>query len=71
MAGSSVLSGKVKKSKTSDGIVAIASLSGTAGVDLAKLARCSPTLTSSCFDIGAVSAMLVDSLLAAGELTAR
>jgi hypothetical protein len=38
-------------------------------VDLTKLPRCSPTLTSNCFAIGSISAVLVDSLLTAGALS--
>jgi hypothetical protein len=63
VAGSSALSGKVKKSKTGDGRVTIASLTGTTGVNLEKLVRCSPTVTAGCLDIGVLSAAVVDRLL--------
>jgi hypothetical protein len=38
-------------------------------VHLEKLVRCSPTVTTGCLDIGTVSAMVIDSLLASGELS--
>jgi len=61
--GVSVLSGKVKKSRTGDGRVSIASLAGTTGVDLTKLVRCSSAVATRCLDIGVLSAAVVDRVL--------
>jgi hypothetical protein len=66
----SVLSGKVKQGKVGDGRAPIQLINGIGGLapggDL--LPRCSPALTTGCFDVGAVMAA-VDSLLETGELS--
>jgi hypothetical protein len=63
------LTGTVKKPKTgaSDGRATIAAITGSADVNSTGLVRCSPTVTSNCLVIGAISAAVVDSLLDTGD----
>jgi hypothetical protein len=71
VAGTSTLTGSVKKPRTGggDGRATIASIAGSTGVNTAGLIRCSPTLTLGCFQIGTLAAAVVDSLLTAGDLS--
>ncbi len=65
VAGTSTLTGTVKKPKTapSDGRATIASITGTTGVNTAGVVRCSPAVTTNCLAIGSISAMVVDAIL--------
>jgi RHS repeat-associated protein len=65
VAASSALAGTVKKAKGNgaDGRTSIAAITGAAGVSTAGLNRCSSPQATNCFELGVVSAMVVDSLL--------
>jgi hypothetical protein len=70
VAGTSALTGTVKKPKTgaSDGRATVASITGAAGVNTTGLVRCSPTVTTNCLAIGSISAAIVDRLLDSNDL---
>jgi hypothetical protein len=53
-----------------DGRVRFDALTGSAGIDISRLPRCTTPTSTGCFDIGTVSAQVVDGALSSGETAA-